>query len=122
MLIAADLPRLGFLCILSNKFWSLVYEWTVSRWPFTISYLSFTILRIGAIQFVVHEAAEKISISSTFTSLLFIPYTIFGISVPGAVSKTFLIPFDFRWHDKASLDLNAPVLSIKRAFFIPYFS
>ena len=82
--------------------------------------LSSIIFKTGAIQFVVQDAAEKIFRFSISKFLLFIPYTIFGISVPGAVSRTFLIPLDFKWQSNASLEVNAPVLSIRRALFISY--
>ena len=70
-------------------------------------------------QFVVQDAAENILFLSISRFLEFIPYTIFGIEVPGAVRSTLLTPLDFKCLDKASLSLNAPVLSINSAFFIP---
>ena len=56
----APLPLLSPLWKLSIKFWSLVYEWTVSIWPPLIPYLSLTTWRTGTIALVVHEAAETI--------------------------------------------------------------
>ena len=44
----------------------------------------------------------------------------FGISFPGAVNKTLLIPLAFKCLDKDSLSVNAPVLSINKASSIPY--
>ena len=73
ILIAAERPLLGFLCILSNKFWSLVYECTVSRCPFSMPYFSSTTCKIGAMQFVVQDAAEKIFVLSISKSFELIP-------------------------------------------------
>src|SRR5690606_17013992 len=57
---AAARPRLDFLWKLSTRFWSLVYEWMVSIWPFTIPIRFSSTARTGEIALVVHEAAENI--------------------------------------------------------------
>src|SRR5688572_27244354 len=46
------------LCGRSRIFWSLVYEWTVVIWPFTMPKVSFRTLATGARQFVVHDALD----------------------------------------------------------------
>ena len=44
-----------------------------------------------------------------------------GTPVPGAVKRTFAVPFDFKCLPNASLSLKTPVLSITNALLIPYF-
>ena len=51
---------------------------------------------IGAIQFVVHDAAENMLLVSISSSFELIPYTIFGMPFPGAVNNTLLTPLAFR--------------------------
>ena len=89
--------------------------------PLSTSKLSSIIFNIGEIAFVVQDAALNIFSFSTSCSLWFIPYTIFGTPLPGAVSITFEVPFAFKWRPKASLSVKTPVLSITSAFSIPYF-
>ena len=57
----ADLALLKSWWFESCKFWSVVYEWTVVTYAFSISKESFRIFIIGAAQFVVHEAFEIIN-------------------------------------------------------------
>ena len=118
---AAARPLLSFLCILSTRFWSLVYAWIVSMCPFSIPNLSFTTLRIGVIAFVVHDAAEKMSNEFISYFKWLAPKTIFGISFPGAVRSTFDTPAAVKCLVNAFLSLYTPVLSISKALLISYF-
>ncbi len=65
------------------------------------------------------EAAEKISSLSASISSLLTPYTILGISLPGAVNKTFSTPLPCLCLPKASLSVNTPVLSITNTSLNP---
>src|SRR6266536_3486598 len=56
--IAAARARRRSLWGRSRIFWSLVYEWTVVIWPFTIPNRSWRTLATGARQLVVHDALD----------------------------------------------------------------
>jgi hypothetical protein len=80
----------AFLCMLSTRFWSLVYECIVSRCPFTTPKVSSTVSI-----WVMHLLYKRLLRKCPFRQVVFVlvyPWTIFGTpfpSVPYASSLKF---------------------------------